>query len=276
MNIPDVERYEAAGNTRKLLKALTSRDAEVRRAACLSLGRVGDEGVVSPITDRLVEDDDGYVRSAAARALERLRSAAAVPRLIWSLENDPDDFVRKCAASALGNIRDERAVPALQHAADPVRKRPDMHVESYGAAVKALARYGSLPPGDSSMEFTRFGPDQPVEVIGEAVMPEVVGESFYQETLARAASHADWGSEGWLVNAQLCAEPDNPHDPNAVRVAVGGETVGYVRRDQAPRFSAALQAQGPLECQVEIRGEERLGVVIVAFTPMDHGGAQDG
>jgi len=240
VDVPDVDRFEAKGNTRKLLKALRDRDTEVRRAACLSLGKIGDEAAVSPVTDRLVSDQDGYVRSAAARALERLRSASAVPRLIWSLENDEDDFVRKCAASALGNIRDERAIPALRQAADPVRPRPDLHVDSHQAAIKALGRFGTLPAGDSSMEFTRFGPGRPVRATQKAALPEVVGGSFYQEALARVASTANWGDDGWVVGAQLCAEPSNAHDPNAVRVAVRGETVGYLRgtkrRDSPPRF----------------------------------------
>lgn len=269
MNAPDVERYEAAGNAGNLARALSNRDPEVRRAACLALGRVGRPKDVAPLTDRLVSDADGYVRSAAARALERLRSPDSVPRLVWSLQNDPDDFVRKCAASALGNIRDERAIAALQHVADPVRPRPDVWVESHGAAVKALGRYGaSLPAGDHSMEFTQFGPGDPTRGVYEAATPEVVGESFYQDALARAASGANWGVEGRLVGAQLCAEPTNTHDPNAVRVAIAGETVGYLRRDEAVRFSAALQAQGPLDCQIEIRGEERLGVFITSLTPL--------
>lgn len=268
MDTTDVQRFEASGNVRKLMKAFRNRDPEVRRQACLSLGNLGAVEAVSPLTDRLVSDDDGYVRSAAARSLERIRSEAAVPRLIWSLENDPDDFVRKCAASALGNIRDEQAIPALQKAADPVRPRPDVYVDSHQAAINALARFGALPAGDTSMEFTRSEPGHPVKAAKLAALPEVVGESFYQDALTRARSTGNWGDEGVLVAAQLCAEPTNPHDPNAVRVAVRGETVGYLDRNDATRFAGALTAQGPLDCQVEIRGERRLGAFVVALTPL--------
>lgn len=237
MNVETVKRYEASGNVKKLVKALGN--------------------------------GDPYVRSAAARALERLRRRDAVLQLIASLESDPDDFVRKCAASALGNIRDERAIPAPRRQSDPVtHPRSVDRGESFHAAAKALARFGPLPAGDSSMEFTRFGPPDPSRIDRLAALLEVVGESFHQDALARAAQNADLGDEGWLVAAQLCAEPANPQDPNAVRVNVAGETVGYLSRSDAVRFSAALRAQGPLDCQVEIRGDRRLGAFIVAMAPL--------
>jgi collagen type III alpha len=37
------------------------------------------------------------------------------------------------------------------------------------------------------------------------------------------------------------AEPDNPHDRNAVAVLIAGQTVGYLPREDAPAYSRVLQ-----------------------------------
>lgn len=54
----------------------------------------------------------------------------------------------------------------------------------------------------------------------------VVGESNYQDALAATVDQ-----HGRAVMAQLVAEPSNKYDRRAIRVDVGGRTVGYVPRD---------------------------------------------
>lgn len=43
-----------------------------------------------------------------------------------------------------------------------------------------------------------------------------------------------------FVTAQMVLEPTNRFDPNAVRVDVGGATVGYLSRTDAPKWSGLL------------------------------------
>jgi hypothetical protein len=77
----------------------------------------------------------------------------------------------------------------------------------------------------------------------------VVGESHYQPALRRAAhgvcAGTDFGQHLPVV-ATLVPEPDNPHDPYAVRVDVvtGGraETVGYLPRYTARTYQRPLLA----------------------------------
>lgn len=46
----------------------------------------------------------------------------------------------------------------------------------------------------------------------------VVGESYYQDAL-RATSEVCWsGPEGRMFTATLVAEPENPHDANAIAI----------------------------------------------------------
>jgi hypothetical protein len=66
---------------------------------------------------------------------------------------------------------------------------------------------------------------------------DVVGEASHVDALEAVADGRTWaGPRHRLVTASLEREPGNPHDHDAVRVVVGGETVGYLPRDDAPGF----------------------------------------
>lgn len=88
---------------------------------------------------------------------------------------------------------------------------------------------------------------------------EVVGESYYKDEIANLGTIAQdyyWPSERLYekfvegdrvykynfpeLDAQLIPEPENPHDPNAIRVTVDGKTVGYIARDSTARISEML------------------------------------
>ena len=68
---------------------------------------------------------------------------------------------------------------------------------------------------------------------------EVVGESNYQPAIKAAAD-----AHGRAQLAQLVREPRNKYDRNAVAVRLGGQTVGYLPRDEAPDYHAVLAQLG--------------------------------
>lgn len=67
---------------------------------------------------------------------------------------------------------------------------------------------------------------------------------MHQRTLARLAGRLGPDGPGddarWHV-ADLFPEPDNPHDPNAIEVVVGGEHVGYIARDRTELYHPFLR-----------------------------------
>lgn len=89
---------------------------------------------------------------------------------------------------------------------------------------------------------------QPIREYGELVRlagcnrVRVVGESHYQSALKTAVQgRSSRGSEGaYRVQAMLVPEPTNPYDRRAVRVDVGGRTVGYLPRDHAEEYQPVL------------------------------------
>ena len=68
--------------------------------------------------------------------------------------------------------------------------------------------------------------------------PEVVGTHRYQDALAPLVEQA--GPNGELI-AELVREPGNQHDPNAIRVVAGGQTVGYLDRSEAADYQPLLR-----------------------------------
>lgn len=86
----------------------------------------------------------------------------------------------------------------------------------------------------------------------------IVGTSFYQAALKKiAGDHANTIARVNTV-AHLIPDPTNPHDDKAVRVDIGGQTVGHLSRDDARSFRRRLGAKklGPVatSCDAEVWG----------------------
>jgi len=69
-----------------------------------------------------------------------------------------------------------------------------------------------------------------------------VGESFYQPALLAICGARAGEEVGHECFAALVLEPDNPHDPNAVRVEVQGRQVAHLSRSDALAYRPALVA----------------------------------
>lgn len=86
---------------------------------------------------------------------------------------------------------------------------------------------------------------------GRGWIVDVVGESRFQASLERLkGSH----EHDLKVVATLVPEPSNSHDPNAVRVEIGGHLMGYLPRENAAQY--ALKVAG--RCSAKIVGGFRL------------------
>jgi hypothetical protein len=73
---------------------------------------------------------------------------------------------------------------------------------------------------------------------------EVVGESNYQQQLARLAGNHGSHSANVECVAQLVPDDFNEFDPKAIAVQVLGNTVGYLSREDARSFRRRLEQKG--------------------------------
>lgn len=71
-----------------------------------------------------------------------------------------------------------------------------------------------------------------------------VGESHHQAALAGLAKHAECPRDGLPFRAQLVPDPDNRFDPDAVKVQIAGQQVGYLSRDDAALFHDMMHDDG--------------------------------
>ncbi len=132
-------------------------------------------------------------------------------------------------------------------------------------AVRLTKRVNALSPYVPPTQAAQFvEPVETGEVTNEAVYLddddgewiEVVGESRYRENLYSIFGRHEDGIEE-DAEAVLVREPDNRHDPNAVRVDIAGLTVGYLSRNMAPEVHACL-IDGTLKVPARVRGGFRL------------------
>ncbi|HKO63411.1 MAG TPA: HEAT repeat domain-containing protein [Pyrinomonadaceae bacterium] len=123
---------------------------EVRGAAAVALGTIGNEAAVSPLLAVLTgqaapdkkqktkPEQNPFVLRSAARALGQIGSRGGIPVLIATLANEEsEDDVRREAAIALGKIGDQSAIPALRN----VAAARDPHLAAAAdVAIKSILR----------------------------------------------------------------------------------------------------------------------------------------
>ncbi len=153
-------------------------------------------------------------------------------------------------------------------------------------ATIADAERPNLPRGPASARATRGdGLGVPVQPWARAnVYQEVVGETHYGPAFRRLLkanpAHVRPGEYGTALDglpAAVVAEPGNPYDPDAVKVLVQEELVGYLPRDVATAYSAPLKKLAQrgeylavsARVWVAPRGDERTGSVSVKLPPPD-------
>jgi HIRAN domain len=100
----------------------------------------------------------------------------------------------------------------------------------------------------------------------------VAGTAHYQDVLAATAGPKRPGGVELRTRFALEAEPGNPHDPAAiaVRLEPGGERVGYLPREDAPRFgrlmdAVAARGRRPVSDGVILGGDESRDTFFVVW-----------
>jgi hypothetical protein len=111
-------------------------------------------------------------------------------------------------------------------------------------APSAAKRQDQIVPGLLSRLFRR--PASPPLVIAATLFPgnetlEVVGESRHQDTLWQIVGGFRRDPVRHPCGAVLLPEPANPVDPNAIRVLVEGQHVGYLAREDAEVYLPGLR-----------------------------------
>ena len=193
------------GTANLLLTQLTAEDLEVRRAAVVALGRIGDTKATSAVVDKL---GDESLAIDAANALARIGDPGAVDGLLNLLGNG-DASIRQAAVSALNSLippsMSERIIPLLNDADPNVRE----------SAVK-IAGYFGYP--ESATQLIKLSSD-PIEQVRCAAiehLPYLDDERVF-DVLARAIK-----DETPKVRAAAARALGNMDSPQVVKALVAG------------------------------------------------------
>jgi HEAT repeat protein len=128
-----------AGVVDLLVEQLQGDELEIRQAAAVALGRIGDRRATSALVEAL-EDDD--IAVAAAGALARIGDASAFEALI-RLVGDPDGAIRQATVAALnsiGHAEMPRHVRALLEDSNPLVRESAVRIAGYFGYDECFAR----------------------------------------------------------------------------------------------------------------------------------------
>ena len=219
-------------NVTAAVRDLASRAVRSRVMAAEALGRAvpGEHDRASVALRPLLDDDSPDVRYAAALALGRLGDREAVDRLIHMAQQDEEPMPRQAALAALGDIGDPRAtetlceiltspladmrfqaVAALPRVAPELapgqlsRALDDTDPEVRAGAAAALGDLRHLPARDRLAEMIRGEDDLQVQLEAAAALARM-GDRRGTEVLVRLLSHRDFR----LLAAEhlfLCPDP---------------------------------------------------------------------
>lgn len=113
-----------------------------------------------------------------------------------------------------------------------------------GFLDQIFGRHGSQEEVDQVLYSSRDPKTDPRPWDGRTSV-KVAGESYRQEALVRITGRD--GSEAIKldgVELELVCEPDNPHDPRAVKVLAQGLHVGYLSRGNARKYCKRIEREG--------------------------------
>jgi HEAT repeat protein len=156
-----------------LIKALGSRDGDVRLQAAMSLGRRKVREAIPRLAKMLAKDPSAGVRSYAPKAL-----AMFGPETIGAILTGLDDkvsYVRRDSAVALGELKALEAVPKLVRALK-VRKDDD----DFSSAIDALAEIGT-PEGFAAIIAFVSAPKSPWQMVRHGI--DALGRKKHKEAI---------------------------------------------------------------------------------------------
>jgi HEAT repeat protein len=130
-----------AAEVSELIKGLSDKDADVRRASAKDLGEMGAEAKAAvPALKKAIRDKDLFVRRFAIEALGKIgEDARSTTTDVALAMKDEKKEVALAAAEALGRIGGPDAVKALAAAVKDTQKDPQVRKK----AALALAAQGS-------------------------------------------------------------------------------------------------------------------------------------
>ena len=244
-----------------LVEQLGSEDLEVRKAAVVALGRIGDAGAVPALVNVLEEDAELVI--AAADALAKIGDARAFDALL-ALVGDPSAAVRQAAVGALNSL----GSPEMPGRVLPLLGDPDPNVRE--SAVKIAGYFGYAECADLLLE--RCGdPEERVRRAAVEHLPYLEDERA-TPALLDALRHETPKVRAAAASAAALAE--GPEVSRALREALADED-SWVRYFAARSLGRRKEADAGAALAGLARDDRASHVRIAAVEALGHIGGDD-
>jgi len=130
---------------------LNSKEAEIRRQAVESLGRIQDTSTVSWVANRLI-DDDNSTRSEAAFAMGQYFSPGAEESLLETLPKEKSDDIKGLILEALGKTGTEASSIFMRNYVESSNSSLQMRA----AIASGILAYRGYPPYQATEGLSAF------------------------------------------------------------------------------------------------------------------------
>lgn len=107
---PHIEIPKEIDNQKFLLPLLRDKNPWIRAEAAKTLGEIGDQGVVSPLSKRLRKDKNSYVRYNAAWALGEIGGKKSLLTLKKALKREKNRRVKRMIEKSIKKIESGHSV----------------------------------------------------------------------------------------------------------------------------------------------------------------------
>ena len=178
-----------------LIESLHDANPNVRNAAVVSLGLIGDERAFEHLT-RMINDEE-WIRFAVIEALARIPHAGALSFLMNELERRADDEVTVCAIlETLGQLRSPSIVPYLMRMIDGAGEYVQLSIVQTVMEVLSFDEIAALEESDRKA----------IVLILERNLPEA-DETRGGKALELLARIGDEQSGACIVNLARITDP---------------------------------------------------------------------
>lgn len=238
--------------TRGLARQLTATDADLRAAAALGLGLIGDSTTTLALV-AVTRDAASAPRTNAVWALGRIRDGRGFAAAHRALE-DPDPMIRDAAAEALGQFDSTAAIAALMR-----RLRQDDAASVRRTAAWALAQLDAMQASSALADALQSDADASVREMSAWALGNIEhsdGITALTEALRRDASAPVREMAAWALG-ELEAESASAvlgeavtGDRSADVRATSAWALGQLEPERAPR--GLISAVGDADANVRL------------------------
>lgn len=149
---------------------------------------------------------------------------------------EPLKLICKALIAEINKMKEAPTTPTAAPTPAPTptyTPKPAPKVEHHNVTGTSFRREALLSLGVENDDYTKTK--------RELIEDDIIGERVYK-------------TDFYANRVELVPEPDNPHDPNAIKVVVDGQHIGYIKKGSCAHVRNLLENDAIRAMRCEIKG----------------------